>query len=249
MGRCSHSLALLALAFVAAGCVGNGQAYERVHFRAADGVLLDARLFGKGDKGVVLVHMGRPGDTQADWAGLARVLAGKGFLVLTFNRRGICPRHGNGCSKGFDSYEDSWRDVVGAARFLRGKGVGKIAVVGASIGAMSSLYAASEGRIRPTALIEFAGINNASGYSFDRAQIDRIPGLKVFLSAREDVYGGGQAARQWFRWASPPRRLVFVPGDAHGTDLLRPGNPQRERVERVIVGFVELGLRPDSSRQ
>ena len=198
--RCSHSLAVLGAALVVAGCGDHsGAAYERHHFHASDGVPLDGRLFGKGDEGVVLVHMGRPGDTQADWAGLARVLAGKGYLVLTYNRRGICPRRGAGCSKGFDSYEESWRDVVGAVRFLRERGARKTVVVGASIGAMSSLYAASEGKIRPAALIEFAGINNASGYSFDRPQIHRISGLKVFLSARQDVYGGGEAAREWFR--------------------------------------------------
>ena len=250
MGRCSHRLAVLGVAFVAAGCGGHGRpGYTRLHFRASDGVLLDGRLFGKGDEGVVLVHMGRPGDTQADWASLARVLAGKGLRVLTFDRRGICPKHGAGCSKGFDSYEQSWRDVVGAVHFLRSKGVRKAVVVGASIGAMSSLYAVSEDKIRPAALIEFAGINNASGYGFDRQQIHRIPGLKVFLSARDDPYGGAQAARQWFHWASPPRRLALVPGDDHGTDYLRAGNPQRRHVERLIAGFVELALRPGPGRQ
>jgi pimeloyl-ACP methyl ester carboxylesterase len=206
-------------------------------------------VFGKGAEGVVLVHMGRPGDTQADWAGLAHVLAGKGFLVLTFDRRGVCLRRGTGCSKGFDSYEQSWRDVVGAVHFLRREGVRKTVVVGASIGAMSSLYAVSEQKIRPAALIEFAGINNASGYGFDRLQIHRISGLKVFLSATQDPYGGAQAARQWFRWAAPPRRLVLVPGDDHGTDLLRPGNPERKPLERLITGYVELALRPGRGRQ
>jgi dienelactone hydrolase len=243
MARCSHSLALLALALVAAGCGGHARAYQRVHFRASDGVPLDGRLFGKGEDGVVLVHMGRPGDTQADWARMARVLARKGFLVLTFNRRGNCPKHGDGCSRGFDSYENSWRDVVGAVRFLRAKGVRRTVVAGASIGAMSSVYAASEGKIRPAALIEFAGIDNASGYSFDRAQIHRIPGLKVFLSARDDEYGGGLAARQWFGWASQPKRLALVPGSDHGTDLLKPENPLHERVQRLITGFIEDALR------
>jgi pimeloyl-ACP methyl ester carboxylesterase len=240
--RCSHSLALLGVVLVAAGCGGQSGSVERVHFRASDGVLLDGRLFGKGDEGVVLVHMGRPEDTQADWADLARLLTGKGFLVLTYDRRGVCLRGGTGCSKGFDSYESSWRDIVGAVAFLRGKGAKKMVVAGASIGAMASLYAASEHHIRPAGLIEFAGINHASGYGFHRAQIHRIPGMKLFLSARRDVYGGAQAAREWFGWASPPKRLELVPGSDHGTDLLKPGNPLRRRVERLVVGFVEQSL-------
>jgi pimeloyl-ACP methyl ester carboxylesterase len=229
----------LAVAAVLAGCGGSHQsAVDHVHFRATDGVLLDGRLFGSGDKGVVLVHMGRGGDTQNDWAGVARLLARKGFRVLTYDRRGVCIRNGTGCSRGSDDYASSWKDVVGAVDFLRAKGIEPSVVAGASIGAMASLYAAARHKIAPAGLFEFAGINHASGYDFDRAQIRRIRGLKLFLSARNDVYGGGDAAREWFRWASPPKRLELLPGTAHGTDLLQPGSKVRRRVERVLVQFV-----------
>jgi predicted alpha/beta hydrolase len=233
------------LVVAATGCGGGSgnQAqtpFERVHFRAADGVLLDGRLFGDGgENAVVLVHMGRGGDTQTDWAGPARLLAGKGYLVLTYDRRGVCPGAGAGCSHGMDDYASSWQDVVGAVGFIRKRGAKKTVVVGASIGAMSSLYAASTRRIHPAGVIEFGGINHASGYDFDRTGIHRIPGLKVFLSTRHDVYGGGEAAREWFRWASPPKRLELLPGSDHGTDLLRTGHPLRERVEELIVDYVQ----------
>jgi pimeloyl-ACP methyl ester carboxylesterase len=233
-------LPALVLAAILAGCGGgHGPAVERVHFRATDGVLLDGRLYGSGDKGVVLVHMGRGGDTQNDWSGVARLLAGNGFLVLTYDRRGVCVRNGTGCSEGIDDYARSWKDIVGAARFLRSQEAEMTVVAGASIGAMASLYAASRHEIEPAGLIEFAGINHASGYDFDRLQIRRIRGLKLFLSARNDAYGGGDAAQQWFRWASPPKRLELLPGTAHGTDLLQPGSPVRRRVEQLLVQFVE----------
>jgi dienelactone hydrolase len=232
-------------ALLVAGCGGGGTGgrpesqFRRVHFRASDGVLLDGRIFGSGRAGVVLVHMGRPGDSQADWAGLARLLAREGYLVLTFDRRGVCPRAGAGCSRGTDDYPSSWRDVVGAIDYLGRKGIGKTVVVGASIGAMSSLYAAATHRIQPAGLIEFAGINHASGYDFNRGQLRGIGGLKVFLSARDDIYGGGVAAREWFGWASPPKRLELLPGSDHGTDLLRVGNPARKRAEKLIVRYVK----------
>jgi len=154
-------------------------------------VLLDGRLFGRGKVGIVLTHMGRPGDTQCDWLGLARALAGKGYLVLTYDRRGVCPGGMGGCSAGSDEYYLDWKDVVGAGNFLRRKGARDIVLAGASIGAMASLYAASAGRIEPVALIEFAGINHASGYDFNPRQVARIGGSKLFLSARDDIYGGG----------------------------------------------------------
>jgi len=235
--------ALCATAVAAGGCGGGGSAgptsFERVHFFATDGVRLDGRLFGDGKVGVVLTHMGRPGDTQRDWLGLARTLAAKDYRVLTYNRRGVCPGGPAGCSGGIDEYDNDWKDVVGAAKFLRQRKAEQIVLAGASIGAMASLYAASQGRVRPVALIEFAGINNASGYAFGRPDIARIRGAKLFLSARHDVYGGGPAPREWYRWATPPKRLELVPGTDHGTDLLGPGNPQHARVLALIVDFLE----------
>ena len=240
---------MIVAACLLAGCGGGEPSaeakapFERVHFRAADGVRLDGRLFGSGRFGIVLVHMGRGGDSQADWLELARRLS-RNYLVLTYDRRGVCPGGRAGCSGGVDDYASSWKDVVGAARFIRSKGAERIGFVGASIGAMSSLYAASQRRIDPIALVEFAGINHASGYEFDRAQLQRIPGHKLFLSSRADIYGGADAAREWYGWAKPPKRLELVPGSDHGTDLLRPGNPLRRRVSDVIVRFLDGAMPP-----
>ena len=235
----------LAVALALSGCGGAGAEApnERVHFRATDGVLLDGRVFGHGRVGVVLVHMGRADDTQRDWWATARRLARRGYLALTYDRRGVCPRRGAGCSQGSNDYQASWRDVAGAVAFLRRRGVEKAVVVGASIGAMASLYAAATGRIEPAGVIEFAGINHASGYDFGRAQICRIRGLKVFLSTRADIYGGVEAAREWYAWASPPKRLELLPGSDHGTDLLRPRSPLRERTERLILRLVDAASR------
>jgi pimeloyl-ACP methyl ester carboxylesterase len=244
MRACLVCVAISTIAAVTAGCDHGGsnaseRAWTRVEFHATDGVRLDGRLFGAGRVGVVLAHMGRAGDTQADWGGLARRLATRGYLVLTYNRRGVCPRGGAGCSGGVDDYALAWKDVVGGNDFLLRRGARTTVVIGASIGAMASLHAAAEGRIEPAGLIEFGGINHASGYDFTRAEIRRIGGQKLFLSTREDIYGGGEAAREWFRWAAPPKRLELLPGSEHGTDLLQPRNPLRGRVEDLIVAFVE----------
>ncbi len=73
--------------------------------------------------------MGRESDSQVDWFGLARLLSRKGYLVLTYNRRGICPGGQAGCSRGFDDYESSWKDVVGAVDFVRDRGAEKTVLV------------------------------------------------------------------------------------------------------------------------
>ncbi len=76
--------------------------------------------------------------------------------------------------------------------------------------------------------------------------VRRIPGHKLFLSSRADIYGGADAAREWYGWARPPKRLELVPGSEHGTDLLRPDNPLRRRVTSLIVRFLEFAMPPTS---
>jgi pimeloyl-ACP methyl ester carboxylesterase len=238
------ALAALMLAGAVAPACGNGDAsseqwFRRVRFQASDGIRLDGRLFGSGSVGVVLSHMGRAGDSQRDWAPLARALARRGYLALTYNRRGVCPRGGAGCSQGLDDYGNAWRDAAGAVAFLRRQGAGDVVAIGASIGAMATLHAAAVGAIEPVGLVEFGGINHASGYDFERSDIARIGGRKLFLSSRGDAYGGADAAREWHRWAAEPKELELLPGYDHGTDTLRPGNALRDRVTELLVDFVE----------
>ncbi len=88
--------------------------------------------------------MGRLGDSQADWYDTAATLGRAGHGALTYNRRGVCPGSADGCSQGSDDLAESWRDVVGAYERARGEGATRVVLVGASIGAMSSIEAATQ---------------------------------------------------------------------------------------------------------
>jgi pimeloyl-ACP methyl ester carboxylesterase len=213
---------------------------ERVRFAAADGVTLAGTIFGEGETAVVLSHMGRGGDTQEDWYRVADLLARRGFLALTYNRRGVCPSGAGAddCSEGTDDLATSWKDVVGAAAYVQTRGAQRVLLVGASIGAMSSLFAAASGQVEPAGVVEIGGINDESGYHFTPAQIERIRGPKLFVSSRGDIYDGAAAARQWYRWARPPKQLTLLPGDLHGTDILAEGDANARRLERLLLEFV-----------
>jgi pimeloyl-ACP methyl ester carboxylesterase len=169
-----------------------------VTFEASDGVTLVGRIFGEGDAGVVLAHMGRAGDTQADWYRLARALAARGYTALTYNRRGVCNARARECSGGSDDYASSWQDVVGAVDFLRERGAREVILIGASIGAMASLHALVTGSVDAAAFVEIAGVNDRSGYAFSREQLER---------SREP---SSSSRRPMTR--TPPRTLL-----AHGT--------------------------------
>jgi dienelactone hydrolase len=211
---------------------------DPVSFGAADGVRLTGTVFGDGSVGVVLAHMGRGGDTQADFSPLARALARRGYLALTYNRRGVCDASGRQCSEGSDDHESSWRDVVGAAGFVRSQGATAVVLIGASIGAMASLSAAVSRRVEPAALIEIGGVNHASGYDFSRKQLRGLTGAKLFVSSAGDIYGGADAAREWHGWARDPKQLEILPGAAHGTDMLRKAEPTARPLISLVLRFL-----------
>lgn len=233
-------LVVAALALLPTGCGGSESAEpELVRFKASDGVELEGRSFGGGEVAVILSHMGRLGDAQVGWYPLARYLGERGYWALTYNRRGVCLERGDGCSRGVDHLSESWRDVVGAYRHAKANGATRVVLVGASIGAMSSLFAASRTDVDIDALVEVGGVNNDAGrYAFTRRDVARVEGAKLFVSSEEDRYGGAEAARLWHRWARAPKQLVILGGSDHGTDMLREGKPARARLIGLIVEFL-----------
>lgn len=170
-----------------------------VRFRALDGVRLEGRLFGHGDVGLVLSHMGRPGDNQTDWDPLASFLSQYGYSVLTYNRCGVCPGGDDGCSRGFDEFRNAWMDVIGAVRFLKHEGVDTVFLGGASIGAMATFYAVEQPGVEVAGVIWVAGVDLGSGYAFERTDVSRVTIPKLFISANEDPYGGEASARRLYR--------------------------------------------------
>jgi uncharacterized protein len=247
-------LALSSLALAACGTSSEDDAAgasppngELVTFEAADGIELAGRIFGQGRVGLVFAHMGRSGDTQADWYRLARALADRRYLAPTYNRRGTCSASGRECSKGADDYASSWKDVVGAVDFLRSRGVTTLALVGASVGAMASLHALATNSVEAAALVEIGGVNHESGYDFSREELEAVEGAKLFVSATGDTYGAADAAREWYSWARQPKRLELLEGSAHGTDMLIEGQPTARPLMELVVTFLVRAVPPRAS--
>jgi dienelactone hydrolase len=272
MSRAHATLILAALIAVPSGC-GSSESAQKPHpaqrapaplppaghggpagaravgFRAGDGVGLRGRLFGRGRAAVVLAHMGNRPDDESDWYPLARRLARAGYLVLTYNRRAVCTGEVKpyDCSAGENDFGKSWQDVIGAVRFVEARGARSVAVGGASIGGTAAVYAAQTGRIHPAALISLAGVNHISTYSLDRQDVQRIGGAKLFVSARRDPDGAADSARELSGWARPPKRLVLVDSELHGTDMLDRRQRTSVPLTNLIVRFLHASMPPDGA--
>jgi alpha-beta hydrolase superfamily lysophospholipase len=209
-----------------------------VHFDASDGLHLTGRVFGTGSTTIVLAHMGNTGNSQDDWRVLVPKLVAKGFTVLTYNRRGVCSGDGE-CSGPASGYGNVWKDVVGAVALAHGRGAAKVIVGGASIGAMSSLYAALQEHLDIAGLIWIAGLVNESGYSFDAGQVAGLTVPILIVSAIDDRGGAGPDAQELYDWAPQPKTLVMIPGRWHGTEVWTAGDAAAQKTfEDAILEFV-----------
>ncbi len=204
------------------GCRGAGQ---EVSFRSSDGFLLRGSLFGGGGRAVVLSH-GFPED-QSSWFEVARSLADRGYLALTYDFRGY------GASEGRRTVGLIDRDVRAAIEFLRrDRGVERPALVGASMGGTASLIAAAgvpvAGVVTLSAPARFRGLDAV-------AQVGRVSVPKLIVAARGDG-SAAASAEKLYEQTDEPREIRIVAGSAHGTGLLR--GDQGPEVRKLVEEFL-----------
>ena len=156
MRRATLSLALAMLLCGVFAAVVDGRA-QRVSFRTDDGVTIAATWYEPSTRpagAVILVHgLNR---SRRDWDVFASRLAGSGIGALAIDLRG----HGDSQHPRPETTEAGYpamvRDLVGARRFLAGRGdvvPSRIGLVGASLGANLAALAAADGAFTTLALL------------------------------------------------------------------------------------------------
>jgi pimeloyl-ACP methyl ester carboxylesterase len=178
------------------------------------GSRVEGRLFGDGNKGVVLVH--GFGVDQRAWFTFAHTLAGEGYTVLTFDSRGYCPGGQGGCSEGSQGIDNRWEEVVSAVEFLRELPVSSVSLVGSSLGGTASLEAAATLKTEPVAAVITL---SSPTLTISRAVLQEISGGKLFVAGAGDATAPA-SARQFYDWSDTPRRIAIVDSDSHGASLL-----------------------------
>jgi pimeloyl-ACP methyl ester carboxylesterase len=222
---------LTALLLACTGCGGKtgdssttAPVVERsVTFPSTDGVTLSGHVFGEGRRGIVLAHM-YPAD-QSSWYSTARELAGRGYLVLTFDFRGY------GTSTGSKEIDRIDQDMNAALAEIRSLGAQKVGFLGASMGGTAALIVAAaepvDVVVALSAPVEFEGLSA-------RDAVTRVRPPKLFVAAEDDE--GAQGARDLYRAAPEPRELELVPGQAHGTNLIV--GPGADEVKARVFAFL-----------
>jgi pimeloyl-ACP methyl ester carboxylesterase len=205
-----------------------------VHFRSDDGAKLAGRLFGAGRTGVILSHMGPQGNDQSQWWRLAADLADEGYLVLTYNYSGVCPRGPVLCSTGTTSLAAPAPDLMGAIRFLGSRGADHLVLGGASMGAMASLKVAARPGVNVAAIVSLSGVRlPQTSYSLGQSTIRKIDEPKLFLAGKFDDEAA-RAARRWLAWAGAPKAGRILDTGLHGTDMINLASGQDADMPGIV---------------
>ena len=121
---------------------------------------------------------------------------------------------------------DLWKDVVGAIRYLRSEeAVGRVALVGASMGGTASLVAAAQPGTDVSAVVTLSAPTEIEGLSVDGTLLSSITAGKLFIAGVGDAPAAA-AAQTLYEQAPPPKRRRDRPG---GRPRHRPARGPRPR--------------------
>jgi pimeloyl-ACP methyl ester carboxylesterase len=170
---------------------------------AVPGTAIRAGFLGSGARVVVLSN--QSDQNLCSWLPFAAKLTAAGYRVVVWDYAG-------------GAAGDELSAVV---RLVRSRGAARIALMGASRGAKTSLVAGA--RIKPVVdgvvslsaeLVLNPGIIVADS-------VAKLPCPLLLVTADQDPYGSAEAAPTFLAAApNPDKKLVTVPGSGHGTKLL-----------------------------
>jgi pimeloyl-ACP methyl ester carboxylesterase len=203
---------------------------EHVSFPTGDGGVIQADLYGSGDRGVVLAHGGR--FNKESWKKQAATLEKAGFRVLALNFRGYGESRGPGQSEPLSAPLHLY--VLAAVRYMRKRSANSLAIIGGSMGGGAAGTASIEAEPGEIDRLVFLGSQGSNSHP------EKMKGRMLFIVARDDVGSGDiprlPKVRENYEKATGPKELIILEGSAHAQFLF--ATDQGERVMYEIVRFL-----------
>lgn len=212
----------------------------------ADGLTLQAS-YGQPAKpstnGVVFVHMN--GRSKEDWAGLADACWHAGSWVVTVDLRGMganVPAGGVAAPLTPDDYQKMTQDVNAAVAFLRGKGVTKVTLVGAELGANLAINAAADDAAVVDTVLLSPGMVYQGVIATDA--VKRYGARPLLMVASADDAYAAQSVSRFDQLASGDKHVEMYETAGKGTRML---NRQPE-LEGYVVGWIGTHWAPAEAK-
>jgi esterase/lipase len=232
---------LIFLVWIVAACTSNPPAThtsvpatptpvpQAITFTTPDGANLGGYLRGSGKTVVIFSVMG---NCRRGWEKMANLVSQQDdIMALTYQWRG-CKESGTVVDSELRKFVD---DLRGAINFMRGQGVEKIILAGASLGGVASAKLAVESS--PNALIIVASPREIEDWNFEIGLGDvNIDMPKLFITAEHDSVVDPSRTRELFDLVAEPKEWQTYSGTAHGTDLFE--TESGEAMQKRILDFI-----------
>jgi pimeloyl-ACP methyl ester carboxylesterase len=195
---------------------------------------LQADLYGSlpAARAAVLVH-GESWDALG-WRDVAAQLGERGVPALAINLRGY-----DGSSGKTERYVPGrpWSpvtDIRAAARLLRERGAGQIALVGSSLGGHAVLGAALEEDVECVVSL------SAPVEAVPDELSAKVRGRKLYVGTSDDTYGATEHMIASFKALREPKTLLLFGGKEHSRGMFAA--PYGRQVIDAMVRFVLEGI-------
>ena len=200
------------------GCVSSGPGLEIVSIKVSRRGRIRGAILGSGSRGVVLSNQSQ--QNLCSWLPFARKLVERGFRVFLYDY-------------GYATYRS---EVTAASRALRRRGVRRVALVGSSQGGKVALHSATWKPTHAVAVVSISGERYLGSRDISR-DVARLRLPTLFVASEGDPYSAGKAARLFYRVSpSKAKRLILVPGNAHGYELFE--EPDGPALTQSIIDFL-----------
>ncbi len=207
-------IVLILLIFLASCTMAKG-IFETVTLETSDQMHISADFYKTdSDKGVILLHM--LNRNKADWKDFATFLQVNRYNVIAIDSRGHGDSDGSWQEFTEKDFNKMLLDVDAARIFLQEKGITKIGIVGASIGANTALnYAVSNSSISAIILmspgLDYRGVKTeASMIKYARS---------VFIIVSKDDAQSINASKKLYDLAKGKKQIQIYDTAGHGTRM------------------------------
>jgi dienelactone hydrolase len=130
-------------------------------------------------------------------------------------------------------------DLLAGVKFLRGRGLREIVLIGASMGGTASVLAASNARPSLSGVITLSAPTACCGMEVDRSIVAAVGAPMLFIAGRFDGEAP-RSARALARWVETSGESLILGTGEHGIDLFGLATPQIERrTTESILRFLE----------
>ncbi len=211
-----------------------------VDIMTEDSIMLKGTLYYEEHEGslpgVILAHMFL--NDRKSWKGFAKKLAPEGYVVLTFDFRDWGESSGTKAD-----IPNHYKDVIAAADFLSQLKMvdpNKIAAVGAFIGGMASIVAASQ----DTMIKAVVAISTPHGWQGSEPMevVGKIsPRPVLIIAAETEPTVSLRSAQQNYLRAGEPREWKVIKTNRQGTDIFY--TDKGKELENIITDFLNRKLK------